>query len=335
MATPIDFDAIEALARAILGQLSPLTGTRGTGTVTVTNPTGAAVQLDRNMFLLPVIGAGAPEGGAELADDLAFKVAGNPATALPYNKGGHWIIPAGGSLPVAIQSNLGGARHNLPAGTLFRFDPVPFELDPTATLVAAITDGADRSEGQLAVQRAVYYEELDAAQIQRDIAGGRLARLPGIMLVWTQSTPVEGRTATTNQGSTRLADGIRAFAENFRLFVISSSLAGDRRRRSEGLRIMQAATRLLNDQQVTTDGEQLTSMGSLEVQNRGRYARGEQHYIYQITLRVNRIYTREDTRAFMPWLRTHLQQALPGRAAPEPTTPLVVVDVGVPIPPGP
>lgn len=335
MPTPIDFDVIEALARAILGQLSPLTGTRGTGTVVVSNPSGADVQLEQNMYLLPVVGADAPEGGAELADDLVFKVAPNPATALPYAKGGAWTIPAGGSLPVAIRSNLGGARHNLPAGTLFRFDPLLDDIDPTATLVAEITDGADRAEGELAVRRAVYYEELDAAQIQRDIAGGRLAQLPGIMLVWQQSTPVEGRTATTNQGSTRLADGIRAFAENYRLFVVSASLAGDRRRRSEGLRIMQAATRLLTDQQVTTDGEQLTSMGSLDVQGRGRFVRSERHYVYALTLRVNRIYARTDSRSFVPWLRTHLQQALPGRQSPEPTTPLVVVDIGVPIPPGP
>lgn len=335
MAYPIDFDELEALARAILGQLSPLTGTRGTGVVTVTNPSGAAVLLEPNMYLLPVVGSAEPEGGAELADDLVFKVAPNPATALPYNKGGQWTIPAGGSLPVAIRSNLGGARHNLPAGTVFRFDPLLDDLGETATLVSAITDAADRPEGSLAVHRAVYYEDLDAAQIERDIAGGRLSRLPGIMLVWNQSLPVEGRTATTNQGSTRLADGIRAFAEQYRLFIVSTTRAGDRQRRSEGHRIMQAVTRLLTDQQVSNDGETLTNMGSLEVQSRARFVRNERHYVYALQLRLNRIYSRTDTRTFVPWLRTHLQQALPGRQAPEPTTPLVVVDIGVPIPPGP
>ncbi len=55
MATPIDYDVIEALARAILGQLSPLTGDRATGTITVTNPSGAAVHLEPDMCLLPVV----------------------------------------------------------------------------------------------------------------------------------------------------------------------------------------------------------------------------------------------------------------------------------------
>lgn len=328
MATPIDFDVIEALARAILGQLSPLTGTRGTGTMTVSNPSGADVQLEQNMCLLPVV-------HDELADDLVFKVAPNPATVEPFSKGGAWTIPAGSSASVAVRSNLGGARHNLPAGTRLRFDPLQADLDDEAILDAAITDAADRADDELALRRAVYYEELDGAAIERDIAGGRLAQLPGAMLVWRQSTPYEGRTAGTNQGSTRIADGIRGFAENYQLFVVSASIAGSGKRRSDGSRLLQAMTRLLSDQQVTDDGEQLTSLGSLEVLNRGRFARTERHYVYQLSLRVNRIIVRTDTRSFVPWLRTRLRQALPGRDAPEPTTPLTVVDIGVPIPPGP
>lgn len=328
MATPIDFDVIEALARAILGQLSPLTGTRATGTVTVQNPSGAAVQLDPNMCLLPVV-------VSELSDDLVFKVAHNPATAEPHNRGGHWTIPPGSSLAVGVLSNLGGARHNLPAGTVMRFDPLLDGIEETATVDADMTDGADRPQDSLAVRRAVYYEDLDAAAIERDISSGRLSQTPGIMLVWTGSNPAEGRTAGTNQGSTRLDDGRRLFTENYRLFIVSASLASSGKRRGDGLRLLQAATRLLTDQQVTNDGELLTATGSLEILNRARFVRNEKHYVYAMTLRCNRVISRTDTRTFVPWLRTRLQQALPGREAPEPTTPLTIVDIGVPIPPGP
>ena len=332
MATPIDFDVIEALARAILGQLSPLTGERATGSVTVANPSGSPVQLEPNSYLLPVV-------NGELADDLVFKVAHNPATLEPHNRGGAWTIPASGSLSVAIKSNLGGSRHNLPstvvAGTVLRFDPVLEPLDETVTLDASMTDGADVPEGELAVRRAVYYEDMDAAAIERDIASGRLAQLPGIMIVWTGSNPAEGRTAGTNQGSTRLDAGRRLFTENYRLFVISASVASSGKRRGHGLRLMQAATRLLTDQQVTNDGELLTATGSLEILNRARFVRNERHYVYAMTLRCNRVISITDTRTFVPWLRTRLRQALPGREAPEPTTPLTIVDVGVPIPPGP
>jgi len=335
MTTPVDHDAIEQLARAMFGQLSPLTGTRGTGTVTVNNPTLAAIELPPNMYLLPVLSHGTGTNIAELADDLVFKIAPNPATAGPHETGGAWTIPAGGSLPVAIRSNLGGARHNMPAGTVFKWDPPLDGLALSAVLDADITDAADAAETALALRRVVYYEELDAAALERDIHGGRLSQLPGLMLVWQQSLPAEGRTAGTNQGSTRLADGVRAFSENYRLFIVAANRSSDSKRRASGLRLMQAVTRLLTDQQRTTDGEQLTSLGSLEILNRSRFVRGDRFYVYALALRLNRLVVRVDNRSFVPWLRTDLEMALPGREAPEPSTPATVVDIGVPIPPGP
>lgn len=328
MTAPIDFDVIEALARAMLGQISPLSGTRATGQVTVTNPTGSAILLPRNMYLLPSV-------GGQVANDLLFKTLPNPATSEPHGQGGGWTIPANGSLPVDVTSNLGGARHNLPAaGTVLRFNPPLDGLDLDTELVADMTGGADR-DSEPSIQRAVYYEELAGAQVEKDLNGGRLAKLPGVMLVWKQSTPYEGRTAGTNQGSTRLEDGARGFAENFSIFVVVGSHESDRARRSAGLRLMQAITLLLTDQQVTRDYERLTALGSLEILNRSRFARSERHYIYAINLRVNRVIRRVEERSFVPWLRTDLQQALPGREAPEPTDPLVDVHIGVPIPPGP
>lgn len=324
MTTPIDFDVIEALARAMMGQIAPLSGTRATGQITVSNPTGAAILLPRNQYLLPVI-------GGQQADDLLFKTLPNPATATAHGQGGDWTIPAGGSLAVGLTSNLGGARHNLAAGSVLRFNPPQDGLDLDAPLVATMTDGADKAS-EPSVQRAVYYEELSGAQVEKDLNGGRLAKLPGVMIVWKQSTPYEGRTAGTNQGSTRLADGVRGFAENFQLFIVVGSHESDRARRSAGLRLMQAITLLLTDQQVTRDYETLTRLGSLEILNRGRFVRSERHYIYQISLRMNRVLARIEERSFVPWLRTDLQQALPGRTAPEPTTPLVDVHIGIPIP---
>lgn len=339
MTTPIDFDVIEQLARAVFGQLLPLTGTRGTGTITVTNETDEDVELCQNMYLLPVVGSVDRSDalgviGPELAEDLVFKTAPNPATVEPHNQGGSWTIPANGSLSVAIRSNLGGARHNLPAGTIFRFDPPLDGLAIEAPLEADIDDGADKAT-EPALHRAVYYEDLDATAIERDIHGGRLAQLPGAMLVWRQSTPAEGRTAGTNQGSTRLADGVRGFFENYRLFVIVGHHSTDGRRRSSGLRLMQAVTLLLTDQQRTDDGEQLSGVGSLEILGRSRLVRGPSFYVYEIPFRVNRVIRRVETRVFVPWLRTDLEMALPGRTAPEPTTPATIVDIGVPIPPGP
>jgi hypothetical protein len=325
---PIDHDVIEQLARAVIGQLSPLSGTRGTGRVLVANDTADEIVLEKNMYLLPNVGA-----LGELADDLVFKTRPNPDTLAEHGVGGAWTIPANDSLEVAVWSNLGGARHNLPAGTVFRWDPPLTGLGPTVTLVDAITDAANKPDSPR-LDALVYYEELDSAKIAKDLAAARI-KTPGAFLIWEQSTPAEGRTAGTNQGSSRVDTERRFFAESFRIFIVVSDQAGDRQRRSSGLRLLQGVTRLLSDQQTTTDFEQLTGLGSLEITSRARFQRGERHYVYQLAFRLHRVIKRLDTRSFIPWLQTHIVATAPGRTAPEPTAPIVMADVTDPNPPGP
>lgn len=321
---PIDFDVIGSLARAILAQISPLTGTRATGLVSVNNPSADDVVVPQSAYLLPVV-------RTELSDDLVFKVDANPATVDTYGRGGDWVVPAFGSLEIAVKSNLGGARHNLPEATVMRWDPPRPGIDLEASVVADMTDGAD---GEF-LQRASYYEQLEASALAKDMQAGRLSKLPAAMLVWLDSTPVEGRTAGTNQGSTRLADGMRMFRETFDLYVISTSFSGHHKRQATGLTLLQAVTRLLTDQQVNRDGEILTSMGSLEIISRNRYARDDKAYVYALRFRVSRLLARLEDRTFTPWLRTRLVELAPGREAPEPTDPMTRVDVVDPNPPGP
>jgi hypothetical protein len=325
---PVDHDVIEQLARAVIGQLSPLSGTRGTGRVLVVNDTASAITLEKNMYLLPNVGT-----LGELADDLVFKTRPNPDTLEAHGEGGVWTIPANDELEVDVWSNLGGARHNLPAGTTFRWDPPLTGLGPTCTLVDAITDAANKPDLPR-LDALVYYEDLDSAKIAKDLAAGRIST-PGGFLIWEGSTPTEGRTASTNQGSTRADSERRFFCENYRIFVAVSDHSSDRERRGGGVRLLQGITRFLSDQQVTSDFEQLTGLGALEITGRSRFIRGERHYVYQLAFRVNRVIRRLDTRSFIPWLQTHIVASAPGREAPEPTTPFVMADVTDPNPPGP
>lgn len=331
---PIDLDIIEQLARAIFGQISPITGTRATGTVHVDNTSGVDVVMPMNQYLIPVVGSHVGAGKGELREDLLFKTRPNPATLKQHGVGGDWTIPAGEGLDIDVWSNLGGVRHNLPAGTRLYWDPPQFGLGPSVTLNATLTDGADRGPGEIAVQRAVYYEQLDSAALERDTQDARLNALPAVMLCWQQSAPAEGRTAGTNQGSTRLADGARLFSENYTLYVMSGSHASDKRRRDLGLRVVQALTRLLSDQQQTRDYEFLTNVGSLEILARTRYTRTERAYVYAISMRMNRVINRIEERTFTPWLKTHLQIATAGDPQTV-TDPLLRVDVLDPNPPGP
>lgn len=325
--TPVDHDVIEQVARAVLGQISPITGTRGTGEVLLENDTDDAIVVPKNMYLLPRIGT-----TNELADDLVFKTRANPATVTEHGENGNWTIPPHDSLAVGIQSNLGGVRHNLPAGTVFLWDPPLSDLAPTCELVADITDGAEK-EDEPVVRRAVYYEDLASSRIAEDLHKGRLSNIPAVILTWEQSTPIEGRASGANQGLTRMNDGVRMFSEHYKLFVVVSEYSSDKRRRGNGLRVVQALTRLLTDQVRTRDYELLTNMGSLEILGRARFSRDQKHYVYVIPFRLSRSMKLLEERTFTPFLKARVRTALPGRPAPEPTDDYPMVDETVLIPP--
>ncbi len=326
MAVPIDHDVIEQTARAIFGQMSPITGTRGTGAVLLVNDTDDPIVVPKNMYLLPRLGT-----SNELRDELVFKTKPNPATLEEHGVGGDWTIPPHDSLEVGIQSNLGGTRHNLPAGTVFLWDPPLSQLVAECSLVADITDGAEKTDDPV-VRAAVYYEDLASNRIAEDMHKGRLRNLPAVALTWEQSTPIEGRASGANQGATRKNDTVRMFSEHYKLFVIVSEYSSDKRRRGNGLRVVQALTRLLTDQVTTRDFERITNMGSLEILGRARFSRDERHYVYVIPFRLSRSMKMLEDRTFTPFLKARVQASLPGHDAPEPTTRLELVDETVTIP---
>jgi hypothetical protein len=304
------FNVIEQLGRALFAQLAPLTGTRATGTVTVTAPADA--EIEPNTYLLPVV-------GGQLRDDLLFKVTVNPATGLV------WPLPAGVPTPIGITSNVGGARHNLAAGTAFRFSPALPDVAAPATLVADLTDGSDT--GAL-VKRVAFFEDLDSSNPSKDIFAAKLGDYPALMLVWQDSEPAEGTQAGLRQGANRGSRKVRFMRERFVLYVITGRLEGDGSRRQDGLVVMQAVTLLLTDRQRNVDGEQLSTVGAgVEVNERTRLRRGERHYIYALRLRTNQTLQPVDERTFSAWVTTSLEGALPGRSAPEPVVPLTIVAV--------
>lgn len=316
MAEPIILNTIERLGRALFATLAPATGTRGTGTITVTALPGAGpVPLPRNSYLVPVVG-------------------GNLRPELLYKTSEDWVVNTI-DVPttedgVPIKSNIGGARHNLPAGTVLRFDPPVDGFSPTVTLDADMTNASDA--GSL-IKSAGFYEDLDLSNPSDDLFAARVGDR-GVMLIWSRSEPAEGALGGMRQGSNRATRVARFWREHFVLYVVVSRLTGDMRRRQDGHLIVQAITRLLTDRHQNDDGEQLSTVGSgVEITERARLGRRANHYIYGIQLRVNQ--TLEATvsgRAFAPWLRTHYEGTLPGREAPEPIQDLEVVDVTDPMP---
>lgn len=316
MAEPIVLNTIERIGRALFAALTPATGARAFGSVTVSAGPEPVI-ISPNTYLIPVV-------GGQLRDDLLFKTDRNPELPRGAEEPGDWAIDAFQDGSVGIKSNVGGVRHNLPAGTLFRFNPPIEGLPLTATLEADMTDGSD--DRQL-IKRVAFFEDLDSASPSNDIFASKIGDR-GVMLVWAQSEPVEGAISSLRQGANRGSRQRRFWRESFVLYVVVSNLLGDGTRRQDGLVIVQAITRLLTDRLQNDDGEQLSTVGSgVEITDRSRLGRSAHHYIYGIRLRVNQtLEATLDGRTFSPWLRTAYRGALPGREDPEPIEDLVIVD---------
>lgn len=307
MSDPIDIDQLELLARAIFGALAPITGVRATGLVTATALPGSVdAQLPKNTYLRPVV-------RGELREDLLFK------TTEAWTQ-----TPGTSEAGLPITSQLGGSRHNLPAGTVLRFDPVPPGFAPTVTLDAPMTDGSNAGAHLLST---AFFEDLDSTNPEADIFAALLT-VPALLLVWTRDEPMDGIAGGAGQGDTRRRRGVKSYRSNFIAYIVVGRLQGDTGRRREGILLMQMVSRLLTDRMQNDDGEQLSTFGSgVEITGRSRYRRDAKTYIYAVTFRVNQTLEKApDTRAFADWDRTHTRGALPGREAPEPTTPIDIVD---------
>jgi len=323
MSDDLDFDRISSLARALLAAMAPATGIRASGSLAVTAPAGGGeVTIPRNAYAVPVV-------SGQLRHDWLFKVGPNPATLNPNQTGGDWPIADGATESVALVSNLGGARHNLPLGTVFRWLPPVPGIAETAALDVATTGGVDST----ILRRAAYFEDVSPAIVAKDLFAGSLTDFPAAAVIWSTSSPVEGRTSGAGQGSTRVGQGLRFIRETFTIVVAAGDNTSDTRRRSNGLVAVQAITRLITDRRVNDDCEVLSAIGAgVEVVTRRRLTRTQNLYVYDITVRLNSLLRRVETRTFNQWLTAHLEAALPGREAPEPTDPLTLVDVDDPIP---
>jgi len=326
---PIDFDTIGQLGRALFAQLAPMSGSRATGTATLTNETGSDVDVPAGTYLRPNV-------GGEAREHRLYKVAPNPATissgtiASGQWCGGEWTIPASGSGSVSVQSNVGGAHQNLPAGSSFRFLRPVTGIAAAATLDAAITNGTNSSilVGPALLTRFVFWEQLTAGQSASEFFRAGAGSFPALLLVWTQSQTLQGRTSGGKQGSTRLARGDRAFRESFTAYIGTGLVGSAEQRREQGLVAMQTATRLLTDRQNNRDMEPLSTMGAgVEITNRSLAVAGQSHFIYSFEFELNTVLSKLEERTFGDWDVNAIQAKLPAGEAPEPTTPLTIVDV--------
>lgn len=328
--------SIKRLQRAVFAQLAPLTGSRATGTVRVVALAGGGdVVLQPNTYLLPVV-------NGEALDVRLYKVAPNPATltggslADGHWSGGEWTIPDGDELTVDVQSNVGGADQNLPAGTRLTFDPPESGLEPTALVQTAITNGSNTNAlvGDAVLKRLVFWQTMNSGKAASEFFKASAGEFPAMLMVWLRSQTLQGRTSGGTQGNTRIGRGERAFREGFQCFFGSGNYGSADQRRDEAYRAMELATVLLSDQQQNADQEQLSSLGAgVEITQRSLAVAGKEHFIYVVEFEVNQVISKLERRTFGPWNKTRYVEKLPGRPAevpplvpPEPTGKLTIVD---------
>lgn len=286
------------VGRGLLAACSSLTGVRASGTVQAI-PQSVDTQVFAGNYLLPII-------NGQLRQDLPFKIAQNETMkhAVPFAGG------AGG--PLSIVSNAGGIRHNLPAGTVFRFDPPLDGIAETAVLNAPGTAGGQDPSGVLGVKELAQMETLagpaTGLEFFRTTLGGRF---PAIIAQWLGSEPADGlATSTLARGSSRVGEGAQLYAETWAVSVIVSKSESESVRRAQGLRLMNEVTALLTDRQ-TVDGVVISHPSGVQIRGREQVSGlprdvFQAYQIYQIELAVTGNYQRRDTRTYADLLRFKL-----------------------------
>jgi hypothetical protein len=315
--------SVLAQARGILAVLSPQTGTRATGAVTAI-ASSAPVVLQRGEYLSPLVPA--VSGAApQLAPERVFKVAENPATS-----DGSWTVAASPGTAVLIESNIGGARHNLSAPTTFRWDPPLDGLTPTAQLVATMTDGADPtfSEG---LKNAVIFQEVGPSR-SLDIFRSKLGAFPAAMLIWTGSQPADGVTLPRTRRAQQMGASSQLWKELYVLQIIVSLDTSQHARRQQGLAILDDVTGWLTDRR-SVDGYVVSAPDGIQLMARFLDTGGREpgpfyqnFAVYGLRLAATHAFTRTDTRTYNDWLKTKLDATTSEANAPTDLSDKVVVN---------
>ena len=304
--------SIDRLGRALMAQLSSLTGSRAAGVARVRSAIGAAIVLSPNTYAIPVIDGSAHE-------ELLVKVAFNPATELEHKQGGEWTVDPTlepeGTL-VSFVASMGGAIFSFPVGSRLVFLPHVPGLEPSAQVTTEFAGGI---EGR--VKQIVVFDDIQSPAEELALFQAKVRAVPALVLAWMQSAPTEGRTAGLSQGGSRKGRAVRAYYETWALYVIAADSTGEEARRREALDIMETARELLTDRRRSDDGETLSAMGTgIEVLSSVRLRpRRESAARFLITFRTVVTLEGTNTRSFTPWQTSKIESFVEaGAGNPEP-----------------
>lgn len=295
-----EFSLVMDTARGLLALLQPLTGTRATGKLLVKAQAGRVVTIPRNRYLYPIV-------NSKARPDLLFKT-----DLAPDDCGKQWVVDDGGG-EVDILSNIGGARHNLPLGTKFAFDPPAPYAQPLPELSQATVGGVD-AVGFGSLKDAVVYESMEgdhALALRRSMTKA----FPAAVLHWMAILPPEGSTSAHAGGMRRKGEWRYLYALKYLLTVVSSRADEDNHRRHEGLVIVDRIFGLLPGRSAV-DGQSVSNPMPVSILNAQReQLAGEDYqrfYAYNMLVSCEGSHVSEPTgRSYADWLTTSLTSTKP------------------------
>lgn len=308
--------------RGLLGFLGPLTGARATGQITIVPEAGAPSQslVPPNSFMVPVV-------NGSVRHDMPVRVLPNYDNA---DGGAAWALPPTGG-PVSVETLVGGARHNLPAGTVMRWaDDIPDGFDISGGVLATGgLSGADSipTYGVDGLKYVGMFESLGTPTIDLEAFRSTVGDFPAAVLIW------EG----ADKATLELGRGDALYLERWNLIVITSRSDSDSARRGEGMRLLDSAEELLTWQTIYGDddgkgfGIVVSAVSSSDILSRyrltGKTEAYQQVYVYGIRLATKRKVSKVDRREFAQWLKTRIKAQNTDTNPPTDPNPLTLADV--------
>jgi len=267
--------------RAIMAVLQPLTGTRATGTATVSLASGqtADVCIPANSHAFPIPESAA--GVGQVDDQRMLR------TTAPI------IVTSAGAKLVPVTSMMGGAWHNaLGAGTRLVWDPPIPGIETHSSLSAAMSGGANAlevpgSNGRMLpgfVRDVSSSTDIAATDVAKDLFMARLsARIPSVVVSWQGSDEgeIKGR-------------GQRQRPDRWFLFIVTDTRKGEEPRRDSGEDIMDAVEGLIGDRK-GVDGYRFSDPPAI-VTGRRRLASTESSTVYVVSVSTYSSVRRTDLR---------------------------------------
>lgn len=310
--------------RALMATIQPITGDRASGLVTL-QATAGTVNVRRGSYMFPALGS-----PPRVVPSMLFKVAANPATS-----DGSWPVTTAPT-DVGVISNLGGTRHNVPAGTPMYFDPPLANIvaSPTAGMPLVATGGMTGGLDLVAfgaLKDVVLYESSEGPAINVVLERSALRGFPGALLTWMSTETADGSSTDMTKRSIRAGVKSQLFKVMVDIMIITNRSDSEHHRRAEGLAAMDAVFSLISDRMMV-DGESLSTPGGAQVlkafREDGPQEIFQKFYVYHLQVAAVTSVEGIDARTFSPWLLTTLTVD-PVMPRPTPQDPPVVNDVEI------